>query len=82
MTHDPEIILEGLSCCGRSIPACEICPFIDNCTDLEKDSSQLIKNLMSMNAELNTMVDNLKTSLTEKLEYIAELEDMVGMPHE
>ena len=82
MTHDPKIILEGLACCGKDLLSCELCPFIDNCTDLEKDSSQLIKDLMSMNAELNTIVDNLKNSLKEKLDYIAELEDMVGMPRE
>ena len=82
MTHDPKIILEGLDCCGKSVPACERCPYTNDCKELEHDASKLIKDLMSMNAELNITVDNLENSLKEKLEYISELEEMVGMPSE
>lgn len=85
MTQDPNIILKGLHCCSRGNCDCDNCPYLQDgvfCRELESDSAELIQFLLEQLDNLERLNAQLMNDIDEKLKYILELEEMVGMPGE
>ena len=80
MKKDVETIQRGLSCCSvNDASNCDVCPYDGNCMDLEKDANDVINILLAKITELESIVEAMSTDIDNKLEYIYQLEERLGI---
>ena len=75
-----EEIKNGLNCCIKNtVNDCCVCTYDSHCADIKKDANDVINILLAKITELESIVEAMSTDIDNKLEYIYQLEERLGI---